>query len=303
MASETLIYTLAKVIISAAWVDGDLDNSEVNSLKDLLFRLDGMTAHDWARIDIYLDSPIGVDERSKLIQELTAQVSNPEDAALVKETLQQMVEADGQVTEEEQRTIQEVVDAMGSGSSSVFRSLSGLMKRPVARRSETATGAPGREAHLDDFINNKIFYEIERRLELDQMETSISEEDRRRLSLAGGLLARVANVDDEISDEEFDFIRGVLQAQWELEPEASAYVTQVAISEISKGMDYFRLTREFFKATTAGEREKFVFILFKIGAADGDLTFEETEEIRTIANGLKLTHQQFIDAKMRAKEE
>ena len=65
-------------------------------------------------------------------------------------------------------------------------------------------------------------------------------------------------------------------------------------------MDYFRLTRQFFECTTEEERLRFLDVLFGITAADGGATFEEIEEIRSISNVLKLTHQQFIDAKLKS---
>jgi len=56
MANENVIKAIAKVMIAAAWVDGEITNDEINSLKDLLFRLPDMTASDWAELDIYRDS-------------------------------------------------------------------------------------------------------------------------------------------------------------------------------------------------------------------------------------------------------
>jgi hypothetical protein len=36
-----------------------------------------------------------------------------------------------------------------------------------------------------------------------------------------------------------------------------------------------------------------------VAAGDGSVSFQETEEIRTISTVLKLTHQQFIAAKLK----
>jgi len=37
VADSNLILNLAKVVIAAAWVDGEIDHEEINNLKDLLF--------------------------------------------------------------------------------------------------------------------------------------------------------------------------------------------------------------------------------------------------------------------------
>ena len=68
-------------------------------------------------------------------------------------------------------------------------------------------------------------------------------------------------------------------------------------------MDYYRLSRRFFESTTEDERVRFMDALFAVADADGRVSYEEIEEIRTIATVLKLTHKQFIDAKLKIPRE
>ena len=131
----------------------------------------------------------------------------------------------------------------------------------------------------------------------------VSEAELRKLSLAGGLMARVAYADDEVHQSEFDTITKAIQDYWQLPAGHANLVAEIAVSEISKGMDYYRLAREFFLVTSAEERRSFIEVLFVIAAGHEDVSFDETEEIRSIANLLKLTHREFIDAKLRAKGE
>ncbi len=71
MSSENLIVSLAKVLIAAAWADGELNNEEVNIMKDLLYQLPTgsasgnsfYTAREWSEIEMYLDSPVPPEER------------------------------------------------------------------------------------------------------------------------------------------------------------------------------------------------------------------------------------------------
>jgi uncharacterized tellurite resistance protein B-like protein len=90
-----------------------------------------------------------------------------------------------------------------------------------------------------------------------------------------------------------------LQSGWGLSREASAFVAEVAVAEVTPEMDYYRLTREFFTTTSEVERVRFLDVLFSVAVADGYASNAEIEEIRAIANALKLTHQQFIDAKLK----
>ena len=112
-------------------------------------------------------------------------------------------------------------------------------------------------------------------------------------------MARVAFVDRQVTEAERDLILHALQENWGISSLEAQVVAEAALSEISKGMDYFRLTRQFFEVTTEEERLGFLDVLFAVTASDGGATFDEIEEIRSIANGLKLTHQQFIAAKLK----
>jgi uncharacterized tellurite resistance protein B-like protein len=68
-------------------------------------------------------------------------------------------------------------------------------------------------------------------------------------------------------------------------------------------LDYYRLSRRFFESTTEDERVHFMDALFAVADGDSGVSYEEIEEIRTIAIVLKLTHKQFIDAKLKIPRE
>ncbi|MBT7302859.1 MAG: hypothetical protein HN849_25230, partial [Victivallales bacterium] len=67
MATTEFILDLGKLVISAAWADGELANEEVNVLKRLLFRLGEVTAEDWAVLAMYMESPTGKAEQEELL--------------------------------------------------------------------------------------------------------------------------------------------------------------------------------------------------------------------------------------------
>ena len=94
-----------------------------------------------------------------------------------------------------------------------------------------------------------------------------------------------------------------LHEHWHLDAEQAAFVAGVAISETASLMDRYRLAREF--ATVCGplERAEFLDVLFAVAAADGVASYDEIEEIRGIAQTLKLSHRQFIDAKLKLPRE
>lgn len=302
MPQSKLIMTLGKVIIAAAWADGQIAHDEVNSLKDLLFHLPGLNAKDWAELDIYMESPVGEAERQRLVDELLRVVRSPRDRQLALETLDALVNADGQVTAEEHEVVAEIKRELESQDVSVFGALGRLFSGPLQRRS-AAVDAPNREQFLYDFIHNKVYYTVQRRLEAEGASMSLSEEKLRKLSLAAGVMGRVARVRDGVDEREQQHIAAALVDRWGISQDEAAIVAEAATSEQAATMDHFRTAREFFELCTPEELVSFADVLFQIAAADGLVTRDEIEEIRSISRTLLLSHEQFIAAKLKIPRE
>jgi uncharacterized tellurite resistance protein B-like protein len=294
---------LAKVMIAAAWADGDVNNDEMNSLKDLLFQLPEMTASDWAELDIYIETPVGDAERARLVADLQASLKSSQDKEMALTMIDELVEADGEISVEEQASVNEIKSAIKDANVGVLGSMGNFLGGSVNRRSKAVTDAPNRELYLDDYVKNKVYYSVSRRLELEETEIDLSEKELRRLSLAGGLMARVAYVDHEVQEGEFDTMVSAIKGNWELSDIEAAMVAESAVSAITKGLDYYRLSRRFFESTNEDERLHFMDALFAVADGDSGVSYEEIEEIRTIATVLKLTHKQFIDAKLKIPRE
>lgn len=298
MTDANFILTLGKVIIAAAWADGEVAHEEVNCLKDLLFRLPGLTGREWAMLDMYIESPVGAAERERLVEQLQNELRSSRDKSLALQNLDDMVAADGIVSEEEKAIIEEIKSQIETANVSIFGQLGRVVKDSIQRREAALSDAPNREEHLEDFIKNKVYYGVQRRLELGEVSLDIPEDRLRKLSMVGGLMARIAHVDLVVTNEEFEAIVNSLKNEWGISQDEATFVTEVAVSEVGPDMDYYRLTREFFTSTTEEERRKFLNVLFSVANADGFVSSKEIEEVRTIANSLRLTHKQFIDAKL-----
>ena len=301
MPKPRLIKALAKVMIAAAWTDGMVGPEEINSLKDLLFRMPDMTERDWAELEIYIDSPVRPDERQRLVEELKAELSSSRDRELALSALEDVIQADGTLSEGERAVLAEIRAQLADADISLVGQLGRLVRGPVERRS--AAAFPNRELYLEDFIRNRIYYKLRQHLREESFSLDLPEKQLRKLSTAGGLMARVAYVDREVNAGEFEKMAAAVEKHFDLPRDAAGFVAEVAVDTISKDLDYYRLTREFFQATTEEERVHFLETLFAVAASDGRVSHEEMEEIRTIATVLKLTHQQFIAAKLTVPRE
>jgi uncharacterized tellurite resistance protein B-like protein len=299
------LLTLAKVLIAAAWADGEITVDEKNCLKDIIFHLTDtgtpLSGQEWALLEMYMDSPIETAERARLVADLQDAISNSAEKQFVINALEQMALADGVSEVEEQRIIREMEEAINNSETGVMDGLNRLLGGALQRRSAAVKSAPNRDAYFDDFLKNKVYYEVSRQLEAEGKSLDLPNEEIRKLGLAGGLMARIANVDQTVSDDELNAMARMIGQHWELTPEAAEFVANVAVSSLDVNYDYYRMTREFATSTTAEERQRFLVALFVIAGADKDVSFEETEEIRLVSRGINVTHQDFIDAKLEAK--
>ncbi len=303
MSDTNVIMALGKVMIAAAWADGSVTHDEINCLKDLLFQLPEVTASEWNELDIYIESPVGEAERERLLAELVSGLKSERDKALALSAIDALVNTDGGLDEAEKAAAQEMKAAIESTSFGVFGNLGKLVGGSMKRRSQALESAPNRELYMDDYAKNKVYYSLSRRLELNGVSIDLPEEALRKLSLAGGLMARVAYVDRAVDEGEFDTMVAAIKDGWGLPEVQAALVAEVAVSEIGRGMDFYRLSRRFFEKTDEDERVRFMDVLFAVAQGDGYVSYEETEEIRTIATVQKLTHKQFIDAKLKVPQD
>jgi uncharacterized tellurite resistance protein B-like protein len=307
MTEKEFVMTLAKVIIAAAWADGQITNEEINSLKDLIFHLrqsgfddvNQLNAQEWARLDMYIETPVEEAERARLIVDLQDALQSERRKDMALRALRELVAADGEVTESEKEVVAEIEKAINAVSLGFVANLERLIGGAVSKRSQAVADAPNREVYFDDFITNKVFYRVSQRLQIDRSDLKIPEDELRKLSLVGGLMAKVAYVDREVTEDEFKGMAQAIETHWGVSSQLAAFVAEVAVSAAEETFDSFRMTRELMECTSEDERRKFLDVMFAVASSDGQISYDETEEIRKIARGINLTHKDFIDSKLR----
>lgn len=306
MTDNELILRLGKVIIAAAWVDGEISAEEINNLKLLLRRLRltstgrgvDLPGRDWARLEMYIEEPVNAAERARLVAELQDALRSSADRQTVLDALRDVLAADGEVTAEEAAVLAEIETALSSADVGVIGAFRRLFGNGAAR--ESAGIAPNREQFFDDFLRNKVYYTLARRQRQGELALDIPESEQRKLGLAGGLMAKVAHIDGELTDNERQNMAQAIQRHWALGDAAAEFVVEVAVAKVDDTYDTVRMMGELAATASEAERKQFLTALFALAAADGDLSIPEHEEIRFIARGLNLTHEDFIAAKLAA---
>lgn len=306
MANRRMIMALAKVLIAAAWADGHLAEDEVNYVKRMLLRLPGagtgpegqLTSQEWAELDIYLYAPVGADERARLVDELAAQLSGPRDREVALRMLEEILSADRVVTPEERTALDDIRAALNTVDLGLINRIGRLFKAPL--RSGSSANKPNRELLLEDFLNNRVYFAVRQRLHLESdADLGIDADEARTLSLAGALMAHIIHIDECVRPEERDTLERILRDVWGISEPAAALVAEVALSEVTRGMDIFQLTSSFAERVPVEQRRRLIDALFAVAAADGTLSGSESSEISRINQGIRLTHDEFVAARKR----
>lgn len=115
--------------------------------------------------------------------------------------------------------------------------------------------------------------------------------DRARLvASAAYTLARAANADLDISDEETAIIEGALRTNGSLDEATAVLVAEMARLQARTvgGTEDYVVTREFAKLATEQQRIDVLRACFVVAAANGSISAEESAEVNQIANELQL---------------
>ncbi|MBI4161896.1 MAG: TerB family tellurite resistance protein [Acidobacteria bacterium] len=298
MPRKKFITDLAKLVIAAAWADGEVSPEERNVLKDLLFRLPDLTGEEYAGLEVYLESPVPAAERRALLDRVRRGIRSSADRDLVLRTLTDLVRADGRVGAEEAALLEAVKAALTDRTPGLLSALGRTVRAALGERTAGLAAAPGRELQVADYIRNTVYFQVCAEIRNRGLEVDVPEARLRKLCLAAGLMGMVAWVDVEIAEEETRVIEAELRQGWELSEPEARLVAEMCASRAMKGIDHFRVCRGFFEATTPAERKDFLMCLFRIANACDRTSHAEIQEIRRIAESIKVPHADFIGAKL-----
>lgn len=298
MPDKQFVLDLAKLVIAVAWADGELTNEEINALKDLLFVIPDLTGEEWHELELYMDSPVGPEERDRLLKAVLDGIRTTEDRRLVVDQLTKLVEADGEVGADEARVLAQVKEDVEGTSTGFLAHLKQAIQGAVRKRRTCSAAGPNREERLDDFIRNRVYFHLTTELEKKGQRLNLAEAQVRKLCLAAGLMARLAWTDAVHQEQEKEAISRALVHEWRLSQDEARLLMEISLTNAVKGLDGIRLTRNFYERTDHDERRAFVRTLFNLANAAQKTSYEEINIIHGIAKGLKLTHQEFIEAKL-----
>ena len=278
---------LLKVLVAAAWADSRLSQSEINYLKALAKRF-SLSDDDWLELEPILEDPPSQKEVDGFFQDLLTRIATPLGRNQVVHHLEEILKVDANISAAEHDFLEQYTLVLKQAST--VELLVGRMKGLFQKRPSAYV------TDLDEFIRNKIFFKLRRRLGTDQLTPEMYQ-----LCLLGGLMGVVAQADGEMDSRELEEIRSQLKTRGTFEQDALDTLIAIIEEESVRNLDRSRLISEYTAKLGFQDRIDLLDLLFAIAAADGGLTYAELEELRGISAAMNLSHRQYIDAKLRAK--
>jgi uncharacterized tellurite resistance protein B-like protein len=131
---------------------------------------------------------------------------------------------------------------------------------------------------------------------------STSHEDPQRIMVATcALLLEIAAIDGEFSADEQEVILSILKNDYKMNENEAASLIETAQAQREGSIDLWRFTNLINQNYSEEERIRVIELVWKVIYADGRLDGHEDHLVHGIANLLRLSHSQLIEAKLSAK--
>lgn len=132
---------------------------------------------------------------------------------------------------------------------------------------------------------------------------SVEDRDRKKHIAAGVLLLEAAHVDNECSQEEMEHIVATLKDRFGLPADCVGDLLDLAHADRAQSVDLWQFTSYINRNFSPEEKRAVMEDVWRIILLDGKLDKHEDHYAHKLADLLHLTHEQMIEAKLKAREQ
>ena len=130
-----------------------------------------------------------------------------------------------------------------------------------------------------------------------------ADDSARHLQIATcALLVEMANSDDDFSNDEKARIVDILRNRFGMDDDQIDELFEITRQEIKNSLDLYGFARMINKQYNESQKIAVIELIWEVIYSDGQLSAYEDYLVHKYQKMLNLTHQQFIDAKMRVLE-
>ena len=120
---RALNVSIGKLLITAAWVDGELNNYELETLKSLILQLPEVNFEDWRKLKIYLAYPLAPTEQANVVSEFIDKVYLKGHSQLAWNLLLKVFQSDGLVNLDEKDFAKSLEQELNESTNGILKKL------------------------------------------------------------------------------------------------------------------------------------------------------------------------------------
>jgi uncharacterized tellurite resistance protein B-like protein len=288
---------LGKLLIAAAWSDGQVNREELNCLKSLILQMPNITFDDWRKLKIYLAYPISTLEQDSIVREFVSKVYNGKHRKRALQAIITIIEADGSITIEEKSFAKEINSAINKDSSGLLRKIKFFLFKSSILSEKGWQNNSGRDRMIHEFFDNPIYFVFRKAILKEKLAIPHSKPSLQRICLFSGILCWFAQIEDgNICLEEEQKILEILMTRCELDKHLANCILKVASKVDVSEMHLSELVGSLHESSTKDDCEEFFEDVVNMVILDGDLSIKELECVRTVALYLKIDSSSWYQA-------
>lgn len=120
---------------------------------------------------------------------------------------------------------------------------------------------------------------------------------------AGVVLLEAVHIDNDCNDAEMEHVVETLRDRFGVADDCISELLELAHVERKNAIDLWQFTNDINRTFPREDKKKVMEEVWRIFFADGQLDRHEDHFAHKLANLLRLSHQEMIDAKLRAREQ
>jgi len=134
-------------------------------------------------------------------------------------------------------------------------------------------------------------------------ETSGASSSQHGLQLAtAALLIEMTRADFKVEESERRMVGEAISKAFDLTPEETAELMRLADEESQQSVSIYDFTRLVDRGFSFEQKKHIVELLWRVALSDAELEKHEEHLVRKIAKLIHVPHEDFIDAKLKARE-
>ncbi|MBD3160671.1 MAG: hypothetical protein GF346_00885 [Candidatus Eisenbacteria bacterium] len=270
---------LLKILIAAAWADGELSAEEQETIRKIERDLD-LPESEQVALDRLFEEPLGLEEAEEMARDLIPSLSAEERDDWMRR-IDRVVRSDAEVDPRERRLLEGLEEAIREADAgpSLLARIRGLFRSDRAAKPERTESGVVRK--------------ILQRMPAEAKSRERGGDRFEYATLFGALLYRVAFADGAFTDDEAARLRTLLTGTFAFDEDESQRIVDVIESKAAEDLDRQRLCATFNRVTDMEGRMRLLGCLFIVSEADGEISDAELREMRLIANYLWIGAREF----------